>query len=760
MSVDSEYFQMLNKLELAMNRDNAEKIEKKLDELYDVKPVRLKWFILKAKVTKLLGKDTSQIRDILLKKYRLLYNSDKFEEVANSLIELTEDKIEQERFLYHIELKNNKTGKGTIVSKKQDEYNMLVEKYMSDSLSQQEFETLISNCYIRNDFLQYILFHVVYEKTYNNTLDIIKWVLEMPHMELHMERLKDYKNKNYIVIENEKNNFNSSAVIKALKFLGNNVFYLDKALIVDMPDKINVSDTMPISFENAEQKEDCIVVHPVRLVYEDGTCEDNIEYLVDSISNNIAEDKLTIIYSSGFVADDLCKKQLLKKTTERMSLFSADYLEGNLNISWSGDYLSYISEIYKYDVHESINRKGECDFSIVLPVSNNIDTFKYTLQTCLDVHYAGSYEILVSDNSINGSTVVYDYVQQINDKRIKYYKTPRALQLAKSFEFAFLQAKGEFIFSIGADDGVLPWCLDVLKTVLEKVPEDEVILWDRGFYAWPGFNKGQQNQFIIPKGYQKNNINISSLSCPELLMAVINNSEYMYAMPLLYINSGFRRSYLKTLIEKSGRMWDGHNQDIYMGVLNICINSKITRIDYPLTIAGMSDRSIGKDSNIALGHLLFTSNKYMNLISCSPKEFIVPHFGGDISALYRAILRIAARGLLSDEFVKKVFGNMKPFEYQMTLLNKENEMYDEYVSSTIECIIKNDNIKTEEFLEKWFDKLYLPIQVKENNNTTYQGRFYDVGFTQNGGLMLDASDFGVRNIHEAVGLFKKIIGSY
>ena len=40
-----------------------------------------------------------------------------------------------------------------------------------------------------------------------------------------------------------------------------------------------------------------------------------------------------------------------------------------------------------------------CDFSIVIPVRNAVDTLRHTLQTCLAQDYTGSYEIVLSDNS-------------------------------------------------------------------------------------------------------------------------------------------------------------------------------------------------------------------------------------------------------------------------------------------------------------------------------------------------------------------------
>lgn len=758
MNVDKDYLESLDNLEKILNLDNAEETDKILDNMYKIKPVRLKWFILKAKVTKLLGKDTSDIQKTLFKKYNILYNNDKLETVADCLMDLTDDNVEKARLLYHINLKNNPENTDGIVYEKKNEYNWLIEKYINDIISQQEFETLISNCYIRGDHTQYILFNVVYEKTYDKPLDIANWILETPNAEINIERLREAKNKNYIVIEDEKDTFNCKAVIKALNFLGNKVFYLDTPLDIDMPNKITIDKTLPVSLENAVQANDCIIIHPVRLFYKGEAYGDNIDYLVDYINNDLADDKLNMIFSSGFTAEKLCGSDRLKKSSDRISLYKADYFEANLNICRSGDYLSYISEIYKYDVHESVNRNAECDFSIVVPVSNNVDTFKHTLQTCLNLRYEGSYEIVVSDNSINGNTVVYDYIKEIDDDRIKYYKTPRALPLTKSFEFAFLHARGEFIFSIGADDGVLPWSLDILKNVLDKIPDKEVFLWDRGFYAWPGFNGGQENQFIIPRMYRKNNVNVSIRSGIEMLIDVINNPSLIYGLPLLYINSGFRRSYFKTLISKSGRMWDGHSQDIYMGILNVCINQEIVWIEYPLTIAGMSGHSIGKSANTATGVITDKHPSYMNFITISSEERNIPCIGHDVQNIYCAVLRMISRGIIPRNFINKITGELAVYERQMQLVNKKNEMFEEYIDWYLECMKKADINLFNSYMEEWRDKIYLPIEFQDEEENTNYFRIYNIGFSESGSLTLDGSDFNVKNISEASELFGKITG--
>jgi glycosyltransferase involved in cell wall biosynthesis len=178
----------------------------------------------------------------------------------------------------------------------------------------------------------------------------------------------------------------------------------------------------------------------------------------------------------------------------------------NLALSWYGDYLSYISKIYGQDCHAMVDESPSKRFSIVIPARNSSDTLRYTLQTCLEQRYTGDYEIIVSDNSTGHNAAVYELCQELNNPRIVYLKTPRDLPLAKSFEYAYLHAKGEYIFAIGSDDGLLPWALEILDGIAQQYPDEEIIQWTRAFYAWSGFNGGQQHQFIIPRKYKKGEI--------------------------------------------------------------------------------------------------------------------------------------------------------------------------------------------------------------------------------------------------------------
>lgn len=453
------------------------------------------------------------------------------------------------------------------------------------------------------------------------------------------------------------------------------------------------------------------------------------------------------------------------KNVECLSEFDDIKYPDKMYFGWTGDYLVYISDIYNYDVRPQLDKLPKCDFSIVIPARNVSRTLYYTLQTCLNQDYGGTYEILVTDNSTGRRTEVYDICRELDDERIRYIRTPRDLALSKSFEFAFLQAEGEFIFAVGADDGVCPWALSVLSNVMKDYPQEKILKWFRGFYGWKEFNGTQDNELVIPGTFKLNDVECVYEERIDLFTRVLKVNSWMYTMPNLYINSGFRRSYLRTLYEKTGRLWDGNNQDIYMGIINTAINSKILNINFPLTIAGMSNNSIGyvissptackSGANIEeIERSAINGDNIGIHIDCGIIRNM-PLGQRDSYTLYVNLLRAIQLGLLPDVWRTELFD----FEKIYLDFFREHTRLDENFDRWLHYARYQASLRGEEFL-KWFDstiyqKVVTPLLWKRKD--TAPDKSYKEGPLEGGGVILDASVYGVTNIAEAVILFEHFL---
>lgn len=536
------------------------------------------------------------------------------------------------------------------------------------------------------------------------------------------------------------------------------------AYVLSVPEKIDVdaplavADTVSVSMENASELYGFTLIPTVELICQGRSLGNNSANIIDAICG---KDETVLVLASSRRFEELSYSPLLKNRIENLSGYQETFRTSYYAFGWCGSYLDYISQLYDMDAKEAVYRKPECKFSIVIPVRNSAATLQYTLKTCLDQRYQGDYEIVVSDNSTDGNSEVWQYCQSLKDDRVRYYKTPRNLNLSRSFEYAFLQSRGEFVFSIGADDAVLPWTLEVLEQIREKYPEEEVILWDRGFYAWPGFNKGQENEFHIPKRYIKGEYQEKYVEPIQGLAEAIRNPQAMYGLPMLYINSGFKRSFLQTLLRDTGRLWDGICQDIYMGTIVSVIKKHILYLAYPLAIAGMSSGSIGALSTLPMESQQ-KGNAYTNRIiqenniggfSKSRMETLAPELGSDVSSLYNCVLRAVNRGLIPVGYLKEVFDWKEWFTNIYKVLSKKDVYFDRKIHQMRFAAMKHG----EEFL-KWFDEnIYKDALTPVIFNET-ECKVKTYKEEEGDRIVTDASKYGVYNVYEASKLFERLAG--
>ena len=388
-----------------------------------------------------------------------------------------------------------------------------------------------------------------------------------------------------------------AVLAKALQALGQQVIVLKPAVAAVSAADGQEKEWLARCINAATDKNGVIVIQPLEIRAQGCSAGDNRSDILRFLAQSVEQQAPLLVFSSDIVMDELHQCQRNAKHFQRLTPCQPEQFGYTTAFAWAGSYLKYVSYLYGFDAAARIDRPAECEFSIVLPVRNSVDTLRSTLQTCLQQDFSGEYEIVLSDNSDAGNQAVYTLYRELNHPRIRYYRTPFVLELAKSFEFAFLQARGEFIFSIGADDGVYPWALSTLHGVLAGVPSAELVKWRRGFYAWPGFNQGQQHQLIIPQFDEEKDVLagwIPEHACLSKLMAAFGGN--LYGQTLLYINSGFRRSYFRHLLSATGRLWDGASQDLPMGVINLAIYDRVLFVQRPLTVAGMSGHSIGAKS--------------------------------------------------------------------------------------------------------------------------------------------------------------------
>lgn len=761
-----EYKKLLDSINRELDKTGKiqDDVSARLDYLYNFKPVLTRWHQVKCKALIKSGQTTEIIErfgDKISKEYVFDGNVELWQQLVDVYL-MTNQELEGQRQQYML----HKLTKNLMYQQEDNKLQSVRQQFMEGNETAEILKELEQMFYVTcNRFLAYAVY-VFSVKKYPELEDVKKndFYASIDNLAYIIERMEDKTPVILISDEVARENYDILAYI--LHKLGIPVYMITD--MVSIEGDFNLKDTVGISLDNCQEYEDCVAIPAIEKEIGDGRLENNIPYIIDFICKNQTENDFSIIIASNEKLEKLRKHSEISKRFERLSSYEASYIENEVGFAWCGDYYTYISYLYGYDVRESVNRLPECEFSIVIPVRNATETLYHTLRTCLEQDYKGKYEVVLSDNSTSENTMAYDIYVKLNDERIRYYKTPRDLNLTKSYEYAYLQTRGKYIFSIGGDDGVLPWALRSLDCVWKQgnATDRNIIRWDRGFYAWPGFNGGQENQFSIPKCYHKDKIEVAIEPGNSYLGVLKVNPDMMYLLPNMYINSGFRREYMKVLYEKTGSLWNGSAQDIYMGVQNVAINSEILHIKYPLTIAGMSNSSVGttcmllgsKGSvEVKRNYELMRGGKGIYAFEWlqEPQDF--PNLASDVSGMYLSVARLMAKGILpsnyyNEEDVQSVFKNCYD---KLSILN---DKYDKHICEGYDKA-KRKGLR----FQKWYEReilrnaykfIYVDDRQLEVNKAQ---KTYAEGFDVNGGVTLDASRYGVTNIYEAVQLFKNFL---
>lgn len=765
---EQEYLNAVQAVRQKIDKGLLEEAKQELDRLYEYKPVRLPWMVAEAEWKLKSGCPWKEVNKRLYPD--IMYWGTDYEgmEKYKDYIEKTQKYYGEKDYLRKHYV--TKTLRGEDVSgfyKEQETALALCEA----GLGKESLRALAKSLYAVDELAAYLIVALELERQGWEPLDRNKEFMKWQNYGYLEMKLKAWGSGGFLLVRDEKNCRLISVLAKILAGMKHKVFVLETPSTMLRQRHTDKFELLESCLQGSKML-DGITYIPTALVEEGGkNTGSNRAGIIDFICEGIPEKENLIVLADGTLLDTLVESRTLRRKAGRLSAVThnAEIFQHELQFGWAGKYLNFISDIYNYDVEKGMHEPSLYAFSIVIPVRNSAATLKYALQTCLRQSYQGAYEIIVSDNSVNGSSEIEELCRELGDERIRYMKTPRDLPLSKSFEYAFLQARGEFLLSIGSDDGLLPWALEALDSVRNTYPEEEIIQWYRGFYAWPGFNGGQQNMFVFPKQIVRGEYAPHYVESASYRTLIAEDGQNVYLLPNLYINSGFSREYMWKLLKKTGRLWDGWNQDVYMGIMNICINDRILNLDYPLAIAGMSSGSMGylnmakkttsekKASSQRTSIMMHWGNMGGHVFS-GPERWL-PDVSNDLTVLANAVLRAVAYGVMSGEEASRLLDFKKIFAAVYANRALTEEKFDRYLQEGRCLASKRGADFTDWFLTEIYQKYSIPTIVDEALIEQQRNeKKYVEGAISEGGIILDGSKKGIQDIAGAVMLFSEFAG--
>lgn len=510
--------------------------------------------------------------------------------------------------------------------------------------------------------------------------------------------LNDRKENIYCVVTDESDNFTYTrdlCIVKALSVLGHEVYHLIYKR-GNINNKINITDLIDFG-----ERQDNITSIYIPVSNGTDACRIISEFILEFDRRNNTGTPY-ILFGAPDLLMQLNEDNKICRLLEMYYRHYEDVSVPKLHCLLLGNYYKAASYLYGYDVKAEFDKAPEYDFSIIIPVRNTVKYLSETIQTCLAQDYTGSYEVLISDNSDRGNIAVFELVSTINDSRIRYIQTPYFLTLAKSFEYAYLNARGKYLISLGADDGLMCNTLSVINKTYNLYPNYSIIQWNRAIYLWPDYVNKDNNRFNITYNLKKQ-INIIKYKTEPLIKKFALSDISFGYLPYLYMYACIKREYINKIYDITGKFGYGGSQDVYTGILNTFIEDEIVYINIPIFIGGISPASIGYKSELKAHaieeyenkyHEVYSLYRYNNYYSASyrkNKMFFIPYGIIDLPYL---------------EFIKVNHFKIKGIDYE----DKSDLLY--IFNKLIKCIPHNINDVSLVYKQ-------LEIIAKNNGSDTY-----------------------------------------
>jgi glycosyltransferase involved in cell wall biosynthesis len=225
-------------------------------------------------------------------------------------------------------------------------------------------------------------------------------------------------------------------------------------------------------------------------------------------------------------------------------------------------------------------------FTVAIPTRNRRDTLQWALKTCTTQLY-DDLEIIVSDNFSSDGTEAM--VREIDDPRIRYVNTGRAVSMSENFEFALSHAGSGYVTMLGDDDGLLPGALTELDPLLADLGSDALV-WSMQNYYWPGFFERQLANMLNMSLDQRPSVH--EVASADILRRVASFATRYVALPSPYF--GFvRREVLDAATGRNGRFFNSITPDIYAGVAVAATIPRFHVSDRAFSLSGQSRHSNG-----------------------------------------------------------------------------------------------------------------------------------------------------------------------
>lgn len=261
--------------------------------------------------------------------------------------------------------------------------------------------------------------------------------------------------------------------------------------------------------------------------------------------------------------------------------------------------------------------------TIAIPVRNRGKYLPSVFETILTQEYS-DVEVLVLDNQSDDGTEAL--VSQKDDPRLRYLPSDAPLGMAENWERGLDHARGEYVFYLGGDDGLLPGALNDVDKILRSLAPPS-LTWQKPDYTWPDASPPNLLQLELPGPLMWMN--------GRMVLSLLARGWTNYGLLPNVYSSFVKRDFINATRGVRGKFFSSVTPDVYSAVTLISEFSDYLFSPYPFSISGGSGASNGMSNAIVGGLDAFFAESQQEMHKSMP---VIP---GSISscvleALYTA----------------------------------------------------------------------------------------------------------------------------
>ena len=225
--------------------------------------------------------------------------------------------------------------------------------------------------------------------------------------------------------------------------------------------------------------------------------------------------------------------------------------------------------------------------SIIIPTKNRVQYLKDCLISSLLIQES-NIEIIVHDNS-DDPNQVKELVDELNDKRIKYYYTDQKLSQTENSELALSYASGEYITFIGDDDSV---CTSITRLAYNmKKYNIESCTYSIPKYYWEDLRNNVKNLCTLE--YSKNSGKIHKKNSKKILYRSLKHGMYDITDLARVYHGIVSRKLLYFIKDKCKSFFPGPSPDMANATVVSLYSNNHFHVDIPMIVSGYGKNSAG-----------------------------------------------------------------------------------------------------------------------------------------------------------------------